>query len=474
MLSAAGLKNINRAREEEYFTFIIGEQTISLNRISAEFISPLVSHIHYSDPTLNSINYDKIIEEHYEHDNKDKNINVNTKSHQLHISQSHQEKLEKISNGESIEITSSEMDEFLLLSILIGNEELYNKINMERAKDCETRSVASLLKELEHYKYMRLIMRNECVNFSSLIDNISQQFSSIEKEKLFDISLCNLKRIISNEHFNIENEDDLLDIINDIFKSHYEQEEQYLYEEELDIIHFYEHIDVSKLSEDKFEEYIIQLRASEMTEDIWCHIRARIINKGHGTQDSPNKSLTKSNQNEIFYNGGSDPRFEGIIHQLTEEAGGNVHDKGVVNVTASSEYIDGDRNPKNVVDFDSYKWFRSQGNPNSWLEYDFKERKVKPTHYSIKSKPYGKDDHHPMHWVIEGSNDRSEWKTLDTRSGETCLRGRCLVHTFEIQEQLSDNDYFRYLRIRQTGKNANNSNDLGFTSLEYFGTITSS
>ena len=53
ILSAAGFKNIIVKEEEEEFVFIIGTSEMKMNRIFAEFISPKVSHIHHSDPTIN-------------------------------------------------------------------------------------------------------------------------------------------------------------------------------------------------------------------------------------------------------------------------------------------------------------------------------------------------------------------------------------------------------------------------------------
>lgn len=67
ILSSAGLRNIilssnseniyiNSLNEEfNQFKFIIGQKEIKMNKIFAEFLSPIVSHIHHSDPTINSI-----------------------------------------------------------------------------------------------------------------------------------------------------------------------------------------------------------------------------------------------------------------------------------------------------------------------------------------------------------------------------------------------------------------------------------
>lgn len=91
-----------------------------------------------------------------------------------------------------------------------------------------------------------------------------------------------------------------------------------------------------------------------------------------------------------------------------------------------------------------------------WLKYDFKNRKVRPTHYSIRSKPDRPGSAHPMNWVIEWSNSDNDedWTVIDRRNGITDLNNRSVVCNFEIQRQGNEKDFYRYLRLRQTGKNA--------------------
>ncbi|KAK8870903.1 hypothetical protein M9Y10_008815 [Tritrichomonas musculus] len=159
--------------------------------------------------------------------------------------------------------------------------------------------------------------------------------------------------------------------------------------------------------------------------------------------------------------------FRGIIHQMTEECGGNVSDKGRVNVTSSS-FLFG--NPKNAVDLDDNQTcFVSRNQTNSWLKYDFIYRKVRPSVYSIRSRNKPKGDHHPMNWVIEGSNtDSNDWTILDTRNNVTSLDDSCASQFFSIQKA---DTFYRYIRIRQTGPNSANHNYLIISALEYFGSI---
>ena len=163
--------------------------------------------------------------------------------------------------------------------------------------------------------------------------------------------------------------------------------------------------------------------------------------------------------------------FRGIIRELTEQCGGNVADKGVVNVTSSSQLGNA---PKNAVDLDNNQnHFISNNEQNAWLKYDFKYNKVRPACYLIRSTNFGKGSNHPMSWVIEGSNSDSsnDWTVLDTRNNITTLDDSNACQLFSIQRI---NVFYRYLRIRQTGKNSYNNGSwyyLQIGALEYFGSI---
>lgn len=78
-----------------------------------------------------------------------------------------------------------------------------------------------------------------------------------------------------------------------------------------------------------------------------------------------------------------------------------------------------------------------------------------------------------MHWVIEALNSGKDegWTVIDRRSGVTSLNAQSVVCTFDIQQPGKENEFYRYLRLRQTGKSARNDYNLCFSSLEYFGSV---
>ena len=148
--------------------------------------------------------------------------------------------------------------------------------------------------------------------------------------------------------------------------------------------------------------------------------------------------------------------FKGIIHYLTDEFGGNVHQKKIVNVTSSS--ISASRFAYYAVDLDDTQFYFCSDNIKdqfAWLKYDFKNRRVRSTHYSIRSSNYyNKGQYNLISWVIEGSNtnDDDDWTQLDIRPNVPDLDGINKVKTYEMQTP--SNEFFRYLRIRATGKDS--------------------
>jgi hypothetical protein len=87
---------------------------------------------------------------------------------------------------------------------------------------------------------------------------------------------------------------------------------------------------------------------------------------------------------ERFFNCRGSP-FERIIAHLHRQSGGNVSDRGIVEITTSS--VLNDRCfAKRVADLtDIEHIFVSKNEGNQWIEWKFKTGEIEPTHYSIRT-----------------------------------------------------------------------------------------
>ena len=173
--------------------------------------------------------------------------------------------------------------------------------------------------------------------------------------------------------------------------------------------------------------------------------------------------------------------LEGIISHLTRECGGNVHQMGVVNVTAGVDMekrgpysrLAGPVEEVANLATDTFfvghvdNWKANDPLTNFWICYDFKGRRVTPTSYSLRAGPYEQ----PMSWVFEVLNDGSEesWEVIDRRE-----RDRTEIHTLYDSYVTSNfaiinppSGSFRYVRIRDAGPFPS----FGVSALEIFGTL---
>jgi predicted nucleic acid-binding Zn-ribbon protein len=164
----------------------------------------------------------------------------------------------------------------------------------------------------------------------------------------------------------------------------------------------------------------------------------------------------------------------GIISHLTKQCGGNVHQRGIVVVTGSEALTSGDDYaPLNVVNFESGDAFITQGTEPSdnighnWMCYDFKDRRVIPTHYTIRSHNDPKDKEHLKTWVVETSADGGIWRQIDSKTNNSDLNGFRNTRTFAV----SASDPCRFIRLVNKGRNHKGDFRLQVEAWEIFGTL---
>ena len=162
-------------------------------------------------------------------------------------------------------------------------------------------------------------------------------------------------------------------------------------------------------------------------------------------------------------------QLNGIINYLTRMYGGNVHDKEVVNITASSIY--NSHHPKNAADLGIDTYYKSQDAPKQWICYEFKAKGmgVIPTSYSVRSGCDTPGGWHLKCWVLEVSNDGTSWRTIDRRDNNDDLNDSHVTRSFKVSKKIDE--AFRFVRLKQTGMNQAGNYHIDITSFEIFGTL---
>ncbi|GAA4014073.1 hypothetical protein GCM10022232_65780 [Streptomyces plumbiresistens] len=108
-------------------------------------------------------------------------------------------------------------------------------------------------------------------------------------------------------------------------------------------------------------------------------------------------------------------RASGVDGGYSTGIPGNVTDH-VTDVRASAENTGGGEVKENLVDGEpGTKWLAFE--PTGWAEFDL-DKPVKVVAYALTSaNDFAERD--PRDWTLQGSTDGKEWKSLDTRSGES-------------------------------------------------------
>jgi hypothetical protein len=180
----------------------------------------------------------------------------------------------------------------------------------------------------------------------------------------------------------------------------------------------------------------------------------------------------------------------GIIAHLTRECGGNVHDCHVVDVTCGSfeKETEGanphtgayDNRPdyaaKNAADLETNSVFQSAlrkkeedipHTRNNWICYDFKERRIMPTQYAIRTFNGDPGYAHLKSWLVETSADGESWREVAREEDNKQLNGRNFTSTFAV----ADGGECRFIRLVNVGRNHRGSDTLGITAWEIFGSL---
>lgn len=185
-------------------------------------------------------------------------------------------------------------------------------------------------------------------------------------------------------------------------------------------------------------------------------------------KDKKKESKKSSKKEEIikeFKHQGAD-KYDGICNYLTEKTGSNIHTNGTINITSN--------NIQSVANCVDYK-HRFNGllsrKGNTYICFDFKNRRVKLTGYSILSFGNDSGSSQPKNWVIEVSKNMNDWIEIDRHENDPSLNRSAYLAYFNVQKK--NDNFYQYIRIRQTGPtwDKQQHNSFGFNAIDFFGFI---
>jgi hypothetical protein len=222
-------------------------------------------------------------------------------------------------------------------------------------------------------------------------------------------------------------------------------------------------------------EYSCEINAS-----IWAIIRGRLV-LPHETRKQFPPSSKKRKHFDVP---------DGIIAHLTRECGGNVHDRHVIDVTSGSfgkETVGAnphsgaydnraDYAAKIAADLETDSCFISAcrwdtedipHTRNNWICYDFKERRIVPTHYAIRTFGRRPGWEHLKSWLVETSADGEIWREVAREEDNEQLNGCGFTGTFAM----AVGGECRFIRLVNIGRNHYGNDSLRITAWEIFGSL---
>jgi hypothetical protein len=227
---------------------------------------------------------------------------------------------------------------------------------------------------------------------------------------------------------------------------------------------------------DIFSEYFYEVNASK-----WASIRGRLISAN--VNKKPTKQFPPLVKKGKYFHGP-----DGIIAHLTRECKGNVHDRDVVDVTSGSFAKETQRahsgacenDPfcpaKNAADFEMLSYFQSAfctkeedipHTRNNWICYDFKERRIVPTHYTIRTWEGKPGWEHLKSWLVETSTDGENWREVAREEDNKQLNGCRFTATFAV----AGGGECRFIRLVNIGRNCHGNDMLCISAWEVFGNL---
>lgn len=425
-LQTESILNVPFHNYEKDFTFIVNGEKFQTSKFVADIISSKISKMHVTDPTFNVFT-----------------INIKEQGNFSDVL--------NLINFSEIEIPKS--DSLFIYKIL---------------QILETKSInVSLLDENEEItinNVFDLILKHEQLDsyysksLEKEIDFISEYFFEIEENQidmLEKFSLTTLSRIFENVKLHLRNENQLLNIVNHLYKKNPKYSILYGYV-------LFSNVDLNEI-----ENFLDIFDVNDITTETWNSITTLLkqkVNKSRKIFSKNKNRYSSMGQEKIPILFEENKEFKGIINFLRNKYNNNITNK--INITSSSS-LNEIFGPTNVIlHDDKSRYFLSENKPDTFICFDFKKKKVIPKNYTIRSAPYD-GGAHPKSWVIEGSNDNENWSVIDIQNNCTELNGLSYVHTFDIKND-EDNEY-RYIRMRQTDKSFAINDYLRFESFELYG-----
>ena len=408
------LCKINFDLYDKDFYFIINQEIYPVNKLFADTISPYINNIHKSDFT------------------------VDTFEIECDFDETEFEAIIGLSKGEAIDATKIDIDHMLYFFNKLGNSTFLSWI-LSQFGDLNIDNAVDILK----------LKISNSLPYQKELEFVAQNLFNFNEEILYNIDLEVLSMILSCKELYIPTEEYLFNfIINKI-------------NEDSSFISLLEFVEFRNLSVESILRFSDSINFEELNISIWKCLMKRLSCE----IIPPSRDFSKKIVS-IHYAEGNE--MKGIFSYLTDQANGNIAHKNIISVSSTSILNDDDQfSPENVVDLESDSRFYSKNSPNQSLIFDFKNMRITPTAYSIRTQGCGINCCHIKSWVCELSEDGENWIEVDRQENSSALNGSFFIGTFPVDTSFK----CRYARIRQTESNWYKDDRMILCGVEFYGDL---
>lgn len=455
-LSFDNIRDIPFEKYEKNFTFIVNDRRYETSRYVADILSPIIRGYHIIDETIDSF----IIQT---------NDTIKTGSQSMSNDDESFLDFLNLAKFNQKTIKESHRNLFLQYFIQLGNINEYLRLQTEYFEGITSSNVIDRLQfiteNVQIMKRTKDITKNyeilDKMSVQKMITYASSHFWELRKEKLKNLSKEMIEAIIRDDSLKLDEEDSLLSTIIE------------LYEEDDQFSTLLEYVRFDNVSDECLSKFISTFNIENINASIWKSIceRLQLSSKEEVIRKDERylSSMTRKKGIKEF-TPEPDHEFEGIMHYLTNQTTGNIHDNGTIKITTNSFFNnDNTYHPKNLVDYLNNNYYSSNDEPDTFICFDFKDRPIQLTNYAIKSHSSRPNYCHLRNWVIEVSNDNENWETVDYHSNDSRLNGSNITAIFKVNKELSD--FYRFIRLRQTGYSWHSDYYIYFYFIEFFGKI---
>ena len=451
--SLKNLKELPFNQYEQDFTFIVNGQKYQTSRIIADLISPIIRQTHFTDSTI-----DKFY--------------INTKNHETAPDDYFPDFL-KLATFETHEIDKDRIRLYSEYFYILGNNHENIRLQLSILNPISNENAISQLSTILNFKNDDKEIQNSSIyyddeNIEKIISFISNHFYELDLEKIKQLPSTVIFKIISSPEFRVCDEDSLLKFIIDLYLN--DQINSQLFE----------YVLFNNVSEEVLELFISSFSIDDLNNNIWKAVCVRLFPSKNPKNEKIDRyqriQLNSKNENIKEFKLTSGEEFSGIMNYLNESTNGNIHDNGTVKIT-SNTFQSENLHPKNLVDYkNDNKNYASNDTENISIQFDFKDRLIQLTNYSIKSSSQGGDRNwaHLRNWVVEVSNDGQNWTEVDRHTNDSTLNGRNITAAFKVKKETDE--FYRYVRLRNSGYSwyrypNNNNYAFWLNCVEFFGKL---